>query len=62
MGQTVCSKCGIPKKNLNKASLLRNNCRYHDYDIDEICFECGKYRHTHGHNCRHRWTFKLYCC
>ena len=62
MEQIVCNKCGIPKTNLNKTSLLRNNCRDHRYEINEICSDCGKYKHNYNINCRHAWTFKFYCC
>ena len=62
MGQTICRKCGIPRNQVNESSLLRHNCRYHEYDLNDICWDCGKQRHIFKHNCRHKWTFKFYCC
>ena len=31
-------------------------------NLNDICFDCGKQRHIFNHNCRHKWTFKFYCC
>lgn len=61
MGQIICKKCGIPKNSIPKIALIRNNCREHQYMINNICLDCGKTKHICGYNCRHIWKRKAFC-
>ena len=60
MGNSYCKKCYVPAKYNIGVKSKRHSCRYHRYNKNKICFDCGLATYQGG-NCRHKYTSYLSC-
>lgn len=60
MGNYYCKKCCVPSKYYQNHKYKTHSCRYHKYNKNNICLDCGLCE-NYGGNCRHIYKYYLPC-